>query len=284
MSIYRGISALRAESPPIFENPDLPGSWWREDAGVRGLVGFILSCRLHGRTVVSRGRIFILSYQFQDGRSVAVGSWGTGCYQLSKQAVIVGTGGCSLSEQAVVEQRQPRGWLAMNCNFCFLWLLFCDFCLVWFLFCDFCFVISVLCFVISVLWFLFSDFCFPSFSFLFSDFWFLWKKANAVMLAFVCRSLYIANENERLNFGVHLSSSYFLCNKSQNERQDLRQNLKLLLSTKPCADIWTKWLWQAAQSWRSFVDHYILQKFGVRSTITFCCKNWVEKQTSQSCR
>ena len=46
-----------------------------------------------------------------------------------------------------------------------------------------------------------------------------------------------ANENERPNFGAYLFSSYFLCNKTQNERQDLRQNLKLLVSTKPCADI-----------------------------------------------
>ena len=36
---------------------------------------------------------------------------------------------------------------------------------------------------------------------LFSSQW-LWKQINVLMLAFVCRSLYIANENERLYFGI----------------------------------------------------------------------------------
>ena len=96
-----------------------------------------------------------------------------------------------------------------------LWFLFSVISVFLFLFCDFCFVISVLWFLISVFWFLFSDFHFFFFCFLisvfrfqFSVFWFLfssqwlWKKINVLMLAFVCRSLYIANENERLNFGV----------------------------------------------------------------------------------
>ena len=36
----------------------------------------------------------------------------------------------------------------------------------------------------------------------------------------ICRSLYIANENKRLNFSAHFSS-YFLCNKTENKRQEL---------------------------------------------------------------
>ena len=78
--------------------------------------------------------------------------------------------------------------------------VFCDFCLffisvLWFLFCDFCFVVSDFCFLISIS----SFFCFliSVFRFQFSVFWFLfssqwlWKKINVLMLAFVCRSLYI---------------------------------------------------------------------------------------------